>query len=519
MSIARVKGTAEVLASAHSTLLAIMYVVPEEHLLERKTLPRLGSQEERLLPRKTISRLGSTEQFRQSPTWSFKVDGLSPYDAVVSIILMCFGVGLAVLPKAMSEAGYLFAPLLMVLCAAICSENNIIVAGACSAAEKLSGEPVTSFEDLALISGGNFWVTAIRFSKAFGLLGSTSSFVQFASANILNLFSVCSGMPELVDDPEKFKNENIVRFCVVMPLMILLAMLKDLKQFAHISILGVIAATINGGTIILGGLWSLHQKGMCESQADPGFNAGSCIYLSAFPDQDSWVLDLGTATGTCLFGIMVAGAFPSTRYQMMDKSQLPGVVQSSFWLTLLIYLGVMAAGYVGTGELVSENVLNSFNQAAADAGTSFLDMLRYTGFAAQIVDTLVASPIYILCVINAFETTGTDALHTPLSPANIALRASTVIIVTLLSAVIPYPQIIMIFATLFGIFTHLVAPVFLDSALRRKLALVNSQTPTEMQTSMTRRALRWSTVLFALMAAIFSINGAVVRLVQEMKKP
>lgn len=205
---------------------------------------------------------------------------------------------------------------------------------------------------------------------------------------------------------------------------------------------------------------------------------------------------------------MVAGAFPSSRHQMADKSQIIRVNVASCWLTLVLYVVVMAGGYVGSGQAVEDNVLDSYGD---------LPFVRYTGLLAQIVDTLIASPIYILCVINAFEATGTDALRTPLAPPNMVLRASTVLMVTLVSACIPYPQIVMIFATLFCIFTHLVSPLFLLSGLKRRCVLAG-RSPLQLQTSAAKQGMRMAIVLFAFVAAFFSVSGAVVKLVANIQK-
>jgi amino acid permease len=290
--------------------------------------------------------------------------------------------------------------------------------------------------------------------------------------------------------------------------MILLAMLKDLKHFARIMNVGVLAAMINGGAIALGGVIRWIGFPACQSEKDSRYAAGECIFRTAFPptDETSPIFQVGMAASVCLFGIMVAGSYPNTRHQMAEPQRIECVALTSFWLTLVIFGVVMVGGYLGTGQAVKDNALDSFDT---------MPILHYTGLSAQVIDTLVASPIYILCVINAFESTGTDGLRTPLALPNVMLRAATVALVTTLSAVVPYPEIIMIEASFFGIFTHLVWPVFLTAMLKRKW-IAAGRDPARVQVICVRRGARMAIMFFGLVVCFFSIYGAAQKLSAEI---
>merc|ERR1719333_1039634 len=102
----------------------------------------------------------------------------------------------------------------------------------------------------------------LRCSKAFGLLSAVSSFVEFAASNTFTLWqaglAAASGTPQpLAVTPAEVElrqtHVNYVRFFVILPIMIGLAMLRDLKDVARIMNLGVIAAVVNGGAIVVGG--------------------------------------------------------------------------------------------------------------------------------------------------------------------------------------------------------------------------------------------------------------------------
>lgn len=429
--------------------------------------------------------------------------GLSEYEAVLTIVLMCFGVGLAVLPRAVSEAGYIITPFLMVLCSVACFEQNRIVSHGCEIAEELTGEPVTSFEDLAQVSGGPHWVVMLRMSKAFGLLSAVATFIQFATGNTLALATEIFGSSSS-GDPRAYT--EYVRFLFIMPMVIGLAMLKDLKAFAKISSIGVFAAAINGGAIVWGGItrWFIVPACDSESAAD---EAGECIRHMALPTQDDKaIVKIGMAASVCLFGIMVAGSYPSTRHQMQNKQAIRGVGRVSFALTLIIFVSVMLGGYVGIGQAVQDNALDSYTHQP---------LVRYVGQFAQIVDTLVASPIYILCVVNALETSGTGGWHTPLSPLNVLLRAGLVVTFTSLSSLVPYPEIICIEATFFGIFTHLVWPIFLNTMLTRKW-IEAGKDPALVRVSAFRTMLRWGIMIFGLTVGCFSIYGAAGSIKERM---
>jgi len=457
---------------------------------------------------KTESFVIGSDETDGAPLVVTEAGGLTQYEATGTIVLMCFGVGLAVLPKAMSEAGYIITPLLMVVCAAVCSEQNIQVSHACAIAEELTAGCVTCYEDLANVCGGPCWVAVLRMSKAFGLLSAVSSFVEFAAANTFVLAQFTGFFGSGLSTEDRQWNVNVVRFFFIMPIMILLAMLKDLKHFARIMNVGVLAAMINGGAIALGGIIRWIGIPACQSEKDSRYDVGACILRTAWPptDETSPIFLIGMAASVCLFGIMVAGSYPKTRHQMAEPERIEGVALTSFWLTLGIFGVVMVCGYIGTGQAVKDNAMDSFDK---------MPILHFTGLSAQVIDTLVASPIYILCVINAFESTGTDSLRTPLALQNVILRAATVVLVTTLSAVVPYPEIIMIEASFFGIFTHLVWPVFLTAMLKRKW-IAAGRDPARVQVLGIRRGARIAIMLFGLVVCFFSIYGAARKLSVEL---
>lgn len=119
-----------------------------------------------------------------------------------------------------------------------------------------------------------------------------------------------------------------------------LAMLKDLKHFTRIMNVGVVAAMVNGGAIAFGGVLRCFDIPPCQTQQDPRYGNGECIFRAALPpsDERSPIFQIGMAASVCLFGIMVAGSYPNTRHQMADPTQIQCVALSSFWLTLLIFL-------------------------------------------------------------------------------------------------------------------------------------------------------------------------------------
>merc|ERR1719491_926538 len=108
-----------------------------------------------------------------------------------------------------------------------------MITAASEMAEAMLHKPIRTYEELASFSAPSLkWPLII--SKNLCFLGFIVAYMQLVVDSIASLFDA-----EVVKD-----RIGIIRFCVVLPCFCFLAMIKDLKQLARFSGLGIAAVML-----------------------------------------------------------------------------------------------------------------------------------------------------------------------------------------------------------------------------------------------------------------------------------
>jgi len=368
--------------------------------------------------------------------------GVTFNDAVVTMIINCIGASIVMLPKQQAETGIFTAPLLIVICAFSCCEAGCLICYSCSAVEGRLRTPVRSYEALAAGAGGLTWQLVLTCTKNFAMLGFVVSYLQL----------VVEGVSTFFPGPAADKPVNVIRFCMVMPVFILLAMLKDLEQLARFAPVGVAAVFVECGGLMLGGILEFGQRSPCRTGEDPS-DTGCRDYGILPRGEPSGYADLlGSSCAIFLFSFAVLATVPSLRGSMVEPERMPAVLRTSFSAIACVNIIVMTVSYMGFGLAAPDN-----------ATTVVSEDFRYLGFAisiAIIFNLLMSTPLITFCLMSFFESTGTDAIRTPMTFPNMGVRLALVVGLTVIGNSLPYvAQIVGLVSSVFGVCNNIMFPI------------------------------------------------------------
>lgn len=433
---------------------------------------------------------------------TFMSEGLSKWEAVMSISICACGAGVTVFPKVMSEAGFVFAPVLMIVCCFCCVECSSILCLACDMAERTEDVVITSYEELARHAGGPTLEKVLMCTKNTAFLCFVVVYAQFQTETIGTFMGECP-------------NLDAIRFFIVLPLFIVLAMVRDLTQLAKFNILGVLAGFIQCGGIILGGLLERMNADPCGK----GHFAGDseCRWYSWQPRQSAlalkinvtneppWMSVFGKALATCVFGFAVLATVPSYRHQLANRHEAKTVWRSALFLILGVYLAVMGVGYIGYGAKSEDNIIVGIS---AD-----YPLIGGAAALAIIVNLTVSTPIFLYCFFSVFQTTGDDNLHTAFTPENIVFRIMVVIALVAVSWGLPFAlEVIGLVSAVFGVCNNLFFPNVMYYMTKKQDASSPPQVPHW------RWMIHVGISFIGVACLIFGFKGALATLLEKLEK-
>mmetsp|Transcript_24517 Transcript_24517/g.58108 ORF Transcript_24517/g.58108 Transcript_24517/m.58108 type:complete len:400 (-) Transcript_24517:102-1301(-) len=339
----------------------------------------------------------------------------------------------------MADVGMGLAPLLCAVCALTCAECGIMICGGCSIAENMLGiARIPNYEKLAETIGGGVAKKFLTVTKNFALLGTVTAYIQL----------VCDSLGSFLSGPMEDKPMLTIRFCVVLPIFGLLAMLTDLTQLAKLSGVGIGAVVVECGSIILGGLALFFSAPSCEE--DPL----GCVHLSLAPTVPSEMLPgrCGKYLAIFLFSYAILAMVPSLRSELADPTQMHAILTRSFGLLVVINCTVMTLGYIGFGAATPDNIMLGIAQK--------FPMLGIIASGSIIINILISTPLNIFCIVTAFEATGNSPVHTPLTSANVVFRVGLITTICLVGSTLPYiTEIIGCVASVFACCNNILFPM------------------------------------------------------------
>jgi len=398
-------------------------------------------------------------------------EGLSPFEVVCNLVIACVGCAICIFPKKMDDAGYIPAIPLLALGCICCRECGCLIAEGCEMAERLQadGSQVSDYEAFALVSAGPFWKVFLGISKNGAMLGFIVVFMQFVTD------SFSSYLP--ADVREEHPNaKTLIRFCVTLPLHLAMTQIKDLTQLAKFNNLGVASVVTEVIALIVGALLHYFNATSCESRdsydrwmAKEGSQEGDvtqkdpCIWHEGLPDPGGEINAMGSYMASAVFAFAVLSTIPNLRSQMTYADKCPSALTTGLIIVFSTYVAVMSIGYLGYGEGAPPNfaeaLANDFPAVGLIASTAIL------------INSLISAPIFIICVVEAFEKMGTSALHTAYSLPNQLVRASLVVGLCFTGFVFTdIGSVISLISAVFCVCNNIFLPIFFFHSLRGKLA-------------------------------------------------
>jgi len=338
-------------------------------------------------------------------------------EAASTLVINCVGASILVFPKVMADCGFVSAISLCIISAATSIQCGTLISDACTFVEQhFNVSVVPSFEALAFYIGGSKMRNVLIVTNNFVMVGSIVAYLQF----VVDSFSNMIPLPELV-----------IRFGIVWPLYAMLAMLTSLKQLARVANVGLLAVFLECGSIILGAIWRSFLIGACSPHT-----AGGCRWYTLEPavPQSGWLGVWGKSAAVFLFSCAVLGTVPTVRSQIERPADMPRILRAAFSTICVINIIVMSLGYYGFGGSAPDNAAVELSKGHSIR----FPVIGVVCSIAVLINMFISTPLCSFCFISVFESTGSDALRTPLTPLNIIFRASFMLVLSFVSWQVPY---------------------------------------------------------------------------------
>eukprot|EP00929_Paragymnodinium_shiwhaense_P002389 TRINITY_DN102617_c0_g1_i1.p1 TRINITY_DN102617_c0_g1~~TRINITY_DN102617_c0_g1_i1.p1 ORF type:complete len:521 (-),score=82.61 TRINITY_DN102617_c0_g1_i1:307-1869(-) len=368
--------------------------------------------------------------------------GLSQTDATSNFVIACVGSGVVVFPRVMADSGVVGGLALLVVAASCCCFSGTMLISCCRMAETVKGlrhGSIASYEGVAEVALGPSGKAFLTVSKNLYFLGTLAVYIIFESDALAALFNTAT---------------DNMRFLVVGPIFLCLAMLKDLQQVKQLMPIGILAAFVQCFCMAGGGIYEAFKPDKATVKVDWGLDGG--------------ILDWGASLATFLFGFGSIATMPCLRSQMQNAEELPGSLVTGMTIVTAIYGAIMVIGYLSFGEAVEDNMLNNFN---ASSCVGFQCLLGKLAGLSIIANLFISAPTFILCIVTAFEASGDSDVHTPMTVPNLLFRAALIVWLVVLSRILPYAkQIIGVQSALFATCNSIFIPLLCFLALSRRLA-------------------------------------------------
>lgn len=380
--------------------------------------------------------------------------GLSLNEAVANFAICAVGAGVVVFPKVMKDNGIWGALLLIVVSAFVCFESGRVIIECCAMAEMHKGlarGSLTTYEAVAEAAFGRAGTTALAVTKNCYLLGALLAYTVFLSAGVEEWTS-------FIPMGSDATRSHIVRWFIVTPLFMRLAMFPDLKQLVSLAPIGSAAVFTQAVAICIGSmlqaLWPVSETRT--------YNAPE-LSLNT----------IGSTVAIFVFGFDAIVNLPAMRGQMRDHDELPSVLSKGMAIVAMISATIMGVGYAGFGNEVEDNVIGSLGTVMTKSEFSTSSALGSVASLSILVNLLISVPIIFFGFTSFVESTKAsegDALRTPMTPQNIMFRLTVMFCLVLVGSAIPFAkQLIGLVSAIFGSFNSILFPLAFFYNLRHKV--------------------------------------------------
>jgi len=423
--------------------------------------------------------------------------GLSQFDVTANFAIAALGAGVVVFPRVMADTGYIVATCLLMTASIAACICGLVIVQCCDMAERVAGSPkgsLTGYEAMAEAALGAKGKYALTFSKNLFFMGIIIVYFTFET-DALGLW-----LPKSV-------SAFSIRWFIVLPVFLGLALLRDLKAVAKFAIVGIIAAVCQTLGLCGGGLFEIFLSDR------PG--APPKTYLAAELD----IAKMGAALSTFVFGFGCIATLPSIRSQMTNADELPGALKSGLCIVVLVYMSVMWIGYMAFADRVDSNMILSIGGSNCQGLQCAMGSISALSI---ILNLVISMPTFAFCINSAFENAG--IMFTPLSPLNIVCRASLIIAMCFVSYKLSYAQqIISILSAIFAVCNNFLFPIGCYHGLLKQDASVLRDEQAEAPPTQKAGVLTYTThgivAIIGLATMIFGVKGGITSLLKAMEAP
>ena len=397
---------------------------------------------------------------------------ITAFEAIANFVIGCIGAGIVVFPKVMALNGWGLALTLIGISALVCFETGRLMIASCELAELCTGKAkgaISNYEDIASAAYGGGGQTVLAIVKNSYAIGGLFVYT------VLLVESLSSFIGPSVD-------ENIVRFCIVFPIILLCSMITNLKQLAKVAPLGTAAVFCQCAAICIGGLFitvngkvlvdladELIKGNFGEDMALLGKACETTPICAALVPVWSFIkfdfFQIGSALSVFVFGFDGVVNLPSIRGEMSNPAELPNALRTGFIIVASFCIVVMLCGYWGFGSWVTENVITGMTLFA----TGFTKVLAVIASVGVTINLMISYPLIFFTVMSFFESVAKGNFAIPLSKENIAVRVAMAIFLILVGLLFESPKaVISLVSAIFGSCLSIFFPLALFYKLRQQ---------------------------------------------------
>lgn len=261
--------------------------------------------------------------------WEHEIKG-SPMLGAFNIICCVVGVGLLGLPYALSQSGWIGAPLLIVTCA-MATYTCVIMGDAMQAVPGC-----TSYGDLGQAAYGHrgSWLVCIQ--QHMTLIGVAAIFLVVLASGLKQVF------------PATFPNcsDNIMTVGFIVTFHIFLHKMNEIAILSAFNLIVAIMITVV----------------VCYESFHNSLPAANTVMVNTVHD-DAYNYQFLIAFPTIAFAFGCHTIIPAIHEELKDKSTYRPMCYVSMPITLLMYLPVAVIGYWAFGDKVADPIFKNFDSA------------------------------------------------------------------------------------------------------------------------------------------------------------
>jgi len=428
-----------------------------------------------------------------------KPEGLTRNHLILSLVTTIIGVGVVTLPSLMKLGGWVVVPTLAVLISLAFSEVGRVIADAIGMAEANNPpQHVMSFEDFGRAALGTKGALLVRSITTTGFAGTLVIYTILIGSNLCVVFG--GRLPMIV----------IMAFAT--PVLILLALLRDMQKVVQFMKIGVVASLSSCVLICI--------KSMMDARTWEDWPPDVQEDMHSLWPED--FASLGTIVAVLFSAFSVISTVPTLRAEMQNTKEFLFAFRVTIAIVCVAYICVMISGYWGYGNFVQDNVVQSMmfapkspEEALAEkreVGTPSVSSALLARAMAVLMTTYLfpSFALFFACFFGAVQKIGFGAqCCAPGTVMNVLFRVFLVLVCVVVGLKVPhFREVMAIIASVCCSCNNVFFPLFFAHVLARR--------PGGTKPSICRHFVHFFIFLLAMFCLVFGLKDSITRLVSKM---